>query len=487
MLLHPPQQSKPNHPTLDETFFIKRRVLYFRRFDAISGIFGIRRARVNNGSKDQMKIRCIYPRFRKFLEGHTILDGMLKQYLVGNYTMPPSLALPIIAALTPPEIELLLTDDNINQPIDYRENVDAVAISCFTPQAQRAYEIADQYRQQGTKVLLGGIHPTALPQEAKRHADAICIGEVEPVWNQMIEDLRAGRLQPFYRTEPGSYPLDRFPIPKREIFPQNVYEWNAHLVLTTRGCPVQCIGCPIPGKEGTNVRLRPVDHIIADIQQMPYRQFYFTDDTIMLPGKKYTKFLLKVMERTAPLDVSIFLASTMMMIDDPIFYRKLKQGGVSSMYTIFGFDPVTIELFSKNCSPERWRKCVDLVRMNEDAGIHFFGSFGIGFDYQDRSTVDQILQFCRESRIDLAEFYIPTPFPGTPFGQKAHEQGRILHRNYNLWNHGNIVFKPKNFTEDELLEDFYMLWRGFYSDKDPGRTLRTFDVVSNQVCERTEG
>jgi radical SAM superfamily enzyme YgiQ (UPF0313 family) len=434
-----------------------------------------------------MKIRCIYPHFRKFLEGHPALDEVLKEYLVGNYTMPPSLAIPIIAALTPPEIELVLTDDNVGQPIDYDEKLDAVAISCFTPQAQRAYEIADEYRARGTTVIMGGIHPTAIPQEALEHADAVCVGEVEPVWHTILADLKAGKLQRLYRTEPGTYHLADFPIPKREIFPQDVYEWNAHLVLTTRGCPVQCIGCPIPGKEGMSVRLRPVDHIIDDIVQMPYRQFYFTDDTVMLPGKKYSKFLLKLMDRTAELDVSIFLASTMMMLDDPEFYRKLHRGGVSSMYTIFGFDPVTIELFSKGCSRERWQKCIDLVRMNEDAGIHFFGSFGVGFDYQDRSAVDSILRFCDESGIDLAEFYIPTPFPGTPFGIQAHEEGRILHRNYHVWNHGNIVFKPRNFTEDELMEDFYALWRGFYAGKKPQDTLRTFEVASVDDSEQQSG
>lgn len=394
--------------------------------------------------------------------------------------MPPSLAIPIIAALTSPTIDLALTDDNIGQPIDFDEQADLVAISCFTPQAQRAYEIADRFRERGTTVILGGIHPTALPMEAKLHADSVCIGEVEPVWNTILEDLRSNELKPFYHAETGSFPLKDMPIPKREIFPQNVYEWNAHLVLTTRGCPVQCIGCPIPGKEGVNVRLRPIENIIEDIKQMPYRQFYFTDDTVMLPGKKYTKFLLSIMERTAELDVSIFLASTMMMKDDPAFYRSLKKGGASSMYTIFGFDPVTIELFGKECTRALWSRCVDLVRMNEDAGIHFFGSFGIGFDYQDRSSVDRILQFCHESRIDLAEFFIPTPFPGTPFGEQARREGRILHYNYNTWNHGNIVFIPRNFSQDELLEDFYALWRGFYQGKKPQDTLRTFDVATNQ-------
>jgi hypothetical protein len=209
---------------------------------------------------------------------------------------------------------------------------------------------------------------------------------------------------------------------------------------------------------------------------MPYRQFYICDDTVMLPGKKYTRFLLKITEQTADLDVNIFLASTMMMIPDPQFYKSLAKGGVTSMYTILGFDKISRQLFDKSCTAQQWQQAVDLVRMNEDAGIHFFGSFGIGFDNQDRSTVDRILRFCKDSRIDLAEFYIPTPFPGTPFGIRAEKEGRILHRNYNQWNHGNIVFKPLNFTEDELMDDFYTLWKSFYLELDPDATLRTFEL-----------
>ncbi len=422
-----------------------------------------------------MILRFIYPRFRKFLENHKELDNFLSKYLVGNYTMPPSLAIPILAALTPDEHEVRLTDDNYGDPIDYDEKIDAVIISCFTPQAQRAYEIADEYRKRGTLVLMGGIHPTALPDEAKLHADAVCIGEGEPVWPQMLADLKAKTLKPFYKAT-SVYSLELFPNPKRNIFRQDIYKWNAHLVLTTRGCPVQCDGCPIPDKEGIQVRLRPIENIVDDIRTMPYKQFYFTDDTIMLPGKKYSKFMLNLMDRTKELDVSIFVASTMMMMPDPQFYKKLAKGGVSSMYTVFGFDRVSQQLFDRSCTKEQWQAGIDLVKMNEDAGIHFFASIGIGFDNQDRSVVDRILKFCRDANIDLAEFYIPTPFPGTPFGRRADAEGRILHRNYNVWNHGNIVFKPLNFTETELMDDFYTLWKCFYSGIEPSSTLRTFDI-----------
>lgn len=426
-----------------------------------------------------MKLRLIYPRFKKFLEDHQNLKESLKNYIVGDFTMPPSLALPIIAALTPKEIEVNLTDDNIGQEIDYDEKVDLAVISCFTPQAQRAYEIADSYRERGTKTILGGMHPTTMPQEALLHADAICIGEVEPIWKEVLDDTKAGTLKKNYQAK-GSYDLEQLPIPKRDIFQEDVYKWNAHLVLTMRGCPVKCAACPIPLKEGTTFRFRPVENIIEDIKQMPYREFYFTDDMIMLPGKRNKKFLMSIMERTQDLTISIFLASTMrMMTDDDLFYNTLKEGNVTSIYTVFGFDSTSVELFSKECTKDEWKKNVDIVNMIEDCGIHFFASYGVGFDDQDKGIFDRIMRFSDDAGIDLAEFFIATPFPGTPFGEKAARENRILHKSYSLWNQGNVVFKPKNFTEEELLRGYVSLWKDFYKGKDYQSTTRSFDLTDD--------
>ena len=428
------------------------------------------------GSRRRRKrLRMIYPRFRKFLEGHPELDEVVRDHLVGNYTMPPSLALPIIAALTPRDIDYALTDDNVGEEIDYEEDVDLVVVSCFTPQAGRAYEIADRFRRQGKKVILGGIHPTGAPEEAQRHADSVGVGEVEPLWAGIIEDLRNDTLKPRYRCD-QPYDLGRFPRPEREIFRRGNYTWDAHLVLASRGCPVRCEGCPIPHKEGVRLRFRGVEGLVEEIRSMTYREFYFTDDTVMLPGKKNRRFILSVMERTRELDVSIFLSSTMMMVHDPHFYRLLRRGNVSSMYTVFGFDRNSRLLLSAECPAEHWNYCVELVRMIEDAGIHFFASFGVGFDHQDKGVFERVLRFCEDARIDLAEFYIHTPFPGTPFGEAMEAQGRILHRDYHLWNTGNVVFRPRHFTERELLEGFFLLWREFYKHKDPVRTLRSFQI-----------
>ncbi len=422
-----------------------------------------------------MKLRLIYPKFKKFLEDHRSLREELKDHVIGDYTMPPSLALPIVAALTPDSIDVALTDDNIS-PVDFDEKIDLVVISCFTPQAQRAYEIADGFRRRGTKTVIGGIHPTAMADEALLHADSVCVGEAELVWSDILKDAAQGSLKKRYQA--GSYyDLSKMPIPKRGIFSPDKYRWKAHLVQVMRGCPAPCAGCPVPYMGGTLFRLRPVDHILADIASMPFREFYFTDDTVMLPGKKPAKFLLSIMERTAELgDIKIFLSSTMMMAPDPAFYRKLAAGGTASIYTVFGFDRISQTLFDKECPKEQWSAAVNLVRMIEDSGIHFFGSFGIGFDNQDKGVAERILAFTRDAAIDLAEFYIPTPFPGTKFGEQVVRENRLLHRNYSLWNHANVVFKPKNFSESELLDAFYFAWREFYKGKKPKDTVRSFTL-----------
>ncbi len=152
------------------------------------------------GRTRELRLRLIYPRFRKFLEGHDRLADLVRNHVIGDYTMPPSLALPIISALSPPDVHAYLTDDNIGQQIDYDERPDLVAISCFTPQASRAYEIADEFRRRGTRVILGGIHPTCMPEEALEHADSVCVGEVEPLWDAILNDLREGGLKRLYKS-----------------------------------------------------------------------------------------------------------------------------------------------------------------------------------------------------------------------------------------------------------------------------------------------
>ena len=143
-----------------------------------------------------MKVTFIYPRFEKFLSGLPELDSGLIDYFLGNFTTPPSLGIPILAALTPPDIEVEFVDDNGGMPVDFDAPTDLVAINCFTPQATRAFEIADGFRARGRQVIMGGFFPSFMADECLKHADSVNICEGEPTWPIILEDARHGALKP---------------------------------------------------------------------------------------------------------------------------------------------------------------------------------------------------------------------------------------------------------------------------------------------------
>ena len=227
-----------------------------------------------------MKVTFVYPRFEKFLDGLPELDGQLADYSLGKFTMPPSLGIPILAALTPPDVQVQLIDDNRADPIDYAGEADLVAISCFTPQATRAFEIADNYRQHGKTVVMGGLFPSSMPEECLQHADAVNIGEGEPTWRQILDDAREGKLQKKYD---GGQKMDmaEVPVAKRDIYYGSAsYDWDEDLVQVTRGCSYTCGMCSLPSQMGTRIRLRPSARVVEELQTLKYENVYLADDTL---------------------------------------------------------------------------------------------------------------------------------------------------------------------------------------------------------------
>ena len=198
----------------------------------------------------------------------------------------------MIAALTPLEVEVSLTDENVTV-IDFQKEIDLVGITALTITAKRAYEIADTFRAKGVKVVLGGSHPSALPKEASQHADAIVIGEAEGIWANVLEDFKANKLQRIYsqREQPS---LLNLPIPRRDLFTDGVYYFR-NTISTTRGCPNACSFCSVTSFFGHTYRCRPVEEILKEIETMNYKKIiFFVDDNIV--GKpKFAKELFRAL------------------------------------------------------------------------------------------------------------------------------------------------------------------------------------------------
>jgi radical SAM superfamily enzyme YgiQ (UPF0313 family) len=188
----------------------------------------------------------------------------------------PQLGLHILASLTPNDVNITVVDEEIKE-IDFSLDFDLVGISCMTATANRSYQLSDMFRQRGSKVVLGGIHPTILPQEAIQHADAIVIGEAEGCWADVINDFRKGKLQKFYRVpEPD---LSKFPFPRRDIHIDNAI-FSCVGLLTTRGCPYACEFCSVTDFYGGKIRHRPVSIVVEDIKRSGSRAFLILDDNV---------------------------------------------------------------------------------------------------------------------------------------------------------------------------------------------------------------
>ena len=407
-----------------------------------------------------MKISFVYPRFDKFLRSVPELDAGLIDYFLGDYTTPPSLGIPLLAALTPPEFEVELIDDNSGQPVDYAAPTDLVAINCFTPQATRAFELADHFRAHGKKVIMGGLFPSFMPEECLKHADSVNTGEGEPTWPIILADLQAGRLQ---RRYDGGCSLDAAKIPaaRREIFYRNEhYDWDEDLIQVMRGCLYKCPMCPLPQQMGDRIRFRPIENVVAELRSLKHENVYLADDMLFFPHRHVREYARKLFAAVAPLGKKYFVNSTMGLNMEPAFLDAAARAGVKNFYCTLNVEPVSIRALQGG-KRER-QTLIDLVKATQDRDIRFFASVGMGRDWDDLGFVDRTLELFAAADIHTAEFFIFTPFPGSPHWDRMMSQGRIFDFQWSHYNGSHVVARPQNLTAEELREQFIRIWREFF-------------------------
>jgi len=422
-----------------------------------------------------MNITFIYPRFEKLLESRLELtrsDGAKKH--LGDFSMPPALGIPLMTSLSRGNHTIKLYDENIEE-IDYNDNGDIIAVSFFTPQANYAYEIAKKFKSKGKTVIGGGMHPSVMPEEASLYFDAICIGEVEAVWNDILTDFQNGNLKKIYQKEVKN--LDLIPFPERSIFTgRDKYDWEAKLIQTMRGCDFFCENCIIPTEFGRKFRFKSIERVIEEMNVTPISgDYYLIDDTLFLPHRECRDYRTKLFTAFSQLPVKprIFMSGSLNTSYDPEFLKLLTDAGVINLYLVTGCDPYSIRAFQKS-GKQFYDYGVDFVKRYQQAGIEVYISVGLGFDHQDNDVFDLSMNFIREANIKTAEFYILTPFPKTPVYNQFQKENRILHYNWTKYNTANVVFKPKNFTEESLLNGYINCWKEFYSDVTIDESLSNF-------------
>lgn len=407
-----------------------------------------------------MKVTFIYPRFEKFLESVAKLNDEKKFFTVGDFTCPPSLGIPILASVTPPDVEINFVDDNAGEKIDWDDGTGLYAINCFTPQGTRALEIAAECRARGKTVVMGGMFASFMPDECLKYADSVSIGEGEYTWPELIEDFKRGALKKIYRC---AKPVDmsKMPMPRRDIFyDKDCYDWDEDLIQLTRGCSYGCAMCIIPNHMGSRMRFKPVEMAVEELKHLKHGNVYLTDDSLFFPQRAVREYAEKFFDAVQDSGKKFFVSSTLALNTDIGFMDRAARAGVRNFYCTLNVDPVSIRLLQGDkAEREKFKRFADSLRERD---INFFASFGIGRDWDDDSISDRVLELCRFAEITTSEFFIFSPYPGSTHWSRLTSQGRIISREWYKYNGANVVFKPAKMTEDELYGQFVRCWKGFY-------------------------
>ncbi|MCL5074357.1 MAG: B12-binding domain-containing radical SAM protein [Chloroflexi bacterium] len=369
----------------------------------------------------------------------------------------PSLGLAQLAALTPPEFEVALVDE-LFENINYDGQFDLVGISTMTSTAPRAYAIAERFRQHGTTVVLGGIHPTTLPEEAAAHCDAVVVGEAEGVWDRLLVDFQQGRMQRFYHAE-GFPDLNNLAFPRRELFHKPNYRYLiANSIQTTRGCPFNCGYCTVTRFFGHSYRQRPIGEIIRELAALKEKLILFVDDNIVGQLRR-AKELFRALR---PLGLRWVSQASITMAKDEELLRLMADSGCTGV--IIGFESLSAE------NLKHVGKHFNIVNEFEEAikrirsyGLAVFGAFMFGFDQDDESVFERTLEFAQRNRLEGVNFSIVTPLPGTQLHTEFERDGRIIDRDWSHYDVAHVVFRPWLMSPERLAEGFIWALEQFYS------------------------
>jgi len=394
-----------------------------------------------------MKILLISPENKKSIFAYTRKE--VKAFWF------PKLGLPTIAAHTPPGVEVKIVDECV-EDIDFDIDVDLVGISVMTYLAPRAYEIAARFRQRGIPVVLGGIHVSMLPQEAKEHADSVVIGEAERMWPRLIEDFRRGELKPFYE-EKELPQLKGLPTPRRDLFKPKAY-WTTNCVQTSRGCPFSCDFCTVTIFGGNQFRLRPIEEVVEEVRSLKKGFVVFVDDNIA-GNRAYAKQLFKAL---IPLKINWGSQASLTMARDPELLDLAAKSGCTALF--IGVESISEEnLISANKKFNKVEKFKEEFRRFHDYGILIQTGMIFGFDHDDETIFERTVEFLEENNIELAMFNILTPLPGSNLYKRMDAEGRIIDRDWAHYDGRHVVFKPRLMSPETLQEGFFWAYHKFYS------------------------
>lgn len=371
----------------------------------------------------------------------------------------PQLTLSMIAALTPPGHEVEIVEEVYGETVDFEGDYDLIGISIMTQTAIRGYQVANEFRKRGKTVVFGGIHATAMPEEAIRYGNAVVIGEAEGLWHIVLEDAGHNRLKPFYK-------LDKLPDlqkhikPRRDLIKCSSGKFAIAPIETTRGCPYNCDFCSVSRFFGTRQRHKPIPDIIADIESCREKNLFFLDDNIT-GDKKYARELFREM---IPLNKIWVGQASVQVANDSELMKLAYRSGCRAL--LIGFESMSdpgINQYRKTL------KSIDenvfAVKKLQDNGIMTMASLIFGLDSDTLDVFDNAYEFLTRSKAAFFQACVMTPYPGTPVFHKLQNEGRILTDDWTRFDASKVIIRPENLSPEELLDGYDKLKHHFYSNR----------------------
>jgi len=373
----------------------------------------------------------------------------------------PPLSMGILAARTPKEIDITFYDDKVEViPDDDKPDLVAITVETFT--ARRAYALAKSYRSKGVPVVMGGYHPSFLPDEALQHADAIVVGDAEGSWEQLLQDFRNDHMQRIY-TGGSNRPLDDFQL-DRSIFTGKKYA-PVELVQYGRGCRFACDFCSIRTFYQDNLRVRPLQSLAEELQQFNRRKLiFFVDDNLF----NSRELLEAMLDTIRPLKLRWSCQISIDVARDERLLDKLAEAGC--VFALIGFESLSEANLKQMAKP--WNRVagdyLSVVRKFHQRGIAVYGTFVFGYDDDTAETIQSSLNFALEAKLEIANFNPLTPTPGSPLYERLRLENRLLSPQWWLdpnYRYGDPIFVPKSMSPEDFAEKCFAAKKAFYSWK----------------------
>jgi radical SAM superfamily enzyme YgiQ (UPF0313 family) len=372
-----------------------------------------------------------------------------------KYSLFPPLGLATLAGYLPGDVEVEIQDEHV-EPLRLDDRPDLVVIQAYVTSAARSYRLADHYRRRGAYVVLGGLHVTSLPEEALAHADTIFVGPGEEAWARFLADHAAGRAEKVYRSLERS--LDHVPPVRRDLIRRRLYLVPNSLVVS-RGCPHHCDFCYKDAffAGGRGFYTQRVDDALAEIDRLPGHHLYFLDDHL-LGAPRFASELFAGMGGMGRLWQA---AGTVQSVLRPGLLEKAVEAGLRSLFV--GFETLNPAALRASGKPQNLHHdYAEAVRRLHGLGVMVNGSFVFGMDEDDLGVFDRTVDWAIEQGIETATFHILTPYPGTALYARMAGDGRLLHRDWELYDTRHVVFRPRSMRPEELEAGYWRAYERFY-------------------------